>query len=380
MKILIIHNILWTHYKSVLFEAIEQNKADDMKICVLQVAKNDISRKDMASPEVNYTYNYHLLFDDFIENIPNLKKVFAVLKFINHFKPDVVNVTGWASDLSLTLSIVFSFISGKKIIISNESTSFDHHRSFFKEFLKKMLVKMADGFIVFGKTSKDYLIALGANESQFIEEKAAVVDDQRIKDIHQKAIQEGFLSEKVKSANNFIFVGRIIEVKNIPILIKAFQYIKSSIPEAKDWGLIILGNGTLDDQIGREIANGSQDIYKFDAVDWQTVPKYFSKADCLVLPSKSEPWGLVVNEAMICRLGVIVSDSCGCKDDLVAGNGFVFESGNQNQLQECMKNFVVNVERKDTMKENSLGIIEQFKVDLVAKRIVKGFLKIYQQA
>jgi glycosyltransferase involved in cell wall biosynthesis len=188
------------------------------------------------------------------------------------------------------------------------------------------------------------------------------------------------LSEKVKSANNFIFVGRIIEVKNIPILIKAFQYIKSSIPEAKDWGLIILGNGTLDDQIGREIANGSQDIYKFDAVDWQTVPKYFSKADCLVLPSKSEPWGLVVNEAMICRLGVIVSDSCGCKDDLVAGNGFVFESGNQNQLQECMKNFVVNVERKDTMKENSLGIIEQFKVDLVAKRIVKGFLKIYQQA
>jgi glycosyltransferase involved in cell wall biosynthesis len=99
-----------------------------------------------------------------------------------------------------------------------------------------------------------------------------------------------------------------------------------------------------------------------------------------VLPSKSEPWGLVVNEAMICGLGVIVSDSCGCQDDLVDGNGFVFESGNQDQLQECMKNFVINVDRKESMKEKSLGIIEQFKVDLVAKRIVKGFLKIYQQA
>jgi glycosyltransferase involved in cell wall biosynthesis len=351
-----------------------------MEICVLQVAKNDISRKDMASPEVNYAYNYHLLFDDFIENIPTLKKVLAVLRFINQFKPEVVNVTGWASDLSLTLSIVFSFILGKKIIISNESTSFDHQRSFFKEFLKKMLVKMANAFIVFGKTSKDYLILLGANENQFIEEKAAVVDDQRIKDIHHSAIQQGFLSEKIKTVNNFIFVGRIIEVKNIPILIKAFQYIKVSVSEAKDWGLIILGNGILDDQIGSEIANACQDIYKFDAVDWQTVPKYFSKADCLVLPSNSEPWGLVVNEAMICGLGVIVSDACGCKDDLVAGNGFVFESGNQNQLQECMKNFVINAEKKESIKRKSLGIIEQFKVDLVAKRIIKGFLKIYQQA
>jgi glycosyltransferase involved in cell wall biosynthesis len=99
-----------------------------------------------------------------------------------------------------------------------------------------------------------------------------------------------------------------------------------------------------------------------------------------VLPSKSEPWGLVVNEAMICGLGVIVSDACGCKDDLVTGNGFIFESGKQNELQECIKNFVINVDRRESMKKKSLEIIEQFKVDLVAKRIIKGFQKIYQQA
>jgi hypothetical protein len=70
MRVLIIHNILWTHYKSVLFEAIEKQKTDNMEICVLQIAKNDISRKNMSSPEVNYQYSYKLLFDDFIENIP----------------------------------------------------------------------------------------------------------------------------------------------------------------------------------------------------------------------------------------------------------------------------------------------------------------------
>lgn len=378
MRVLIIHNILWTHYKSVLFEAIEKQKTDDMEICVLQIAKNDISRKNMSSPEVNYKYNYKLLFDDFIENIPTFKKIQAVLGYIQTYKPDIVNVTGWAADLSLTVAIIFSFLSGKKVVISNESTSFDHQRSFFKEFLKKVLVKMSDGFIVFGKTSKDYLLELGAKSEQFIEQKGAVVDDKTIRRVFEKAQEDHFLSDVIKTPYNFIYVGRIIGVKNIPILIKTFQNIKSKIEEAGNWGLIILGNGLLDDQIEKLIEVQSKDIYKFNAVDWQTVPKYFSQSDCLVLPSNSEPWGLVVNEAMICGMGVIVSDSCGCKDDLIQDNGFVFESGNQNSLENAMKLFVVDKPKLEIMKSNSMEIIKDFKVDEVAKRIVNGFQRIYQ--
>ncbi|MCP9756930.1 glycosyltransferase [Lacihabitans sp. CCS-44] len=380
MRILIIHNILWTHYKSVLFEAIERQRTDKMEICVLQIAKNDISRKNMSSPEVNYQYSFKLLFDDFIENIPTFKKVQAVLGYIRSYKPDVVNVTGWAGDLSLTLAIIFSFLLGKKVVISNESTSFDHQRSFLKEFLKKVLVKMSDGFIVFGKTSKDYLIELGAKPDQFIEQKGAVVDDKTIRKVFEKAKEEIFLSEVIKTPQNFIYVGRIIGVKNIPILVKAFQNIKSKIVEAEDWGLIILGNGLLDEEIEKLIEVQNKHIYKFPAVDWQGVPKYFSQSDCLVLPSNSEPWGLVVNEAMICGLGVIVSDSCGCKDDLVQDNGYVFESGNQNSLENAMKSFVLDMHKLEIMKSKSLEIIKDFKVEEVAKRIVNGFQRIYQSA
>ena len=380
MRVLIIHNILWTHYKSVLFEAIERQKTYNMEICVLQIAKNDISRKDMSSPEVNYHYSYKLLFDDFIDNIPTFKKVQAVFGYIWSYKPDVVNVTGWAGDLSLTLAIIFSFLLGKKVVISNESTSFDHQRSFLKEFLKKGLVKMSNGFIVFGKTSKDYLLELGAKPEQFIEQKGAVVDDNKIRQVFEKAKEENFLSDEIKTSHNFIYVGRIIGVKNIPILVKAFQNIKSKIVEAENWGLIILGNGLLDEEINKLIKVQSKHIYKYNAVDWQSVPKYFSLSDCLVLPSNSEPWGLVVNEAMICGLGVIVSDSCGCKDDLVQDNGFVFETGNQNSLENAMKSFVLDKSRLEIMKSKSLEIIKDFKVDEVAKRVVNGFQRIYQSA
>ena len=42
----------------------------------------------------------------------------------------------------------------------------------------------------------------------------------------------------------------------------------------------------------------------------------YGGADAFVLPSLSEPWGLVVNEAMLCGLPVLVSTQCGCATDL----------------------------------------------------------------
>jgi glycosyltransferase involved in cell wall biosynthesis len=55
-------------------------------------------------------------------------------------------------------------------------------------------------------------------------------------------------------------------------------------------------------------------------------------ADCLVLPSDhGETWGLVVNEALASGLPCIVSDACGCAEDL-AGDEFSFPMGNPGAL------------------------------------------------
>jgi glycosyltransferase involved in cell wall biosynthesis len=57
------------------------------------------------------------------------------------------------------------------------------------------------------------------------------------------------------------------------------------------------------------------------------VPAYYGLASCLVLPSISETWGLVVNEAMAAGLPVLVSQRCGCVPELVQPgvNGYVFD-------------------------------------------------------
>jgi len=99
-----------------------------------------------------------------------------------------------------------------------------------------------------------------------------------------------------------------------------------------------------------------------------------SVSSVLVLPSKSEAWGLVVNEAMICGLPVIVSDHCGSAKDLVKENGIIFKSENLESLQNAMEFMILNTEKLQIMGENSKRIIKDFCVDKVSKRIVEKFV------
>lgn len=62
--------------------------------------------------------------------------------------------------------------------------------------------------------------------------------------------------------------------------------------------------------------------------------KFYRDADVFILPSKSEPWGLVVEEALNNGTPVIVSDKVGCAIDLVTKDtGLIFRSGNGDDLK-----------------------------------------------
>jgi len=49
----------------------------------------------------------------------------------------------------------------------------------------------------------------------------------------------------------------------------------------------------------------------------EELPSYYALAEMFVLPTYTDPWGLVVNEAMACGLPVVVSQAAGCARDLV---------------------------------------------------------------
>jgi 1,2-diacylglycerol 3-alpha-glucosyltransferase len=80
------------------------------------------------------------------------------------------------------------------------------------------------------------------------------------------------------------------------------------------------------------------------------------------LPSVSEPWGLVVNEAMACNLPVIVSNRCGCVDDLVepGANGFIFDPACPDELTACLQ-------RVGRLSETELARMGQRSAEIIAR-------------
>jgi glycosyltransferase involved in cell wall biosynthesis len=93
--------------------------------------------------------------------------------------------------------------------------------------------------------------------------------------------------------------------------------------------------------------------------------------DALILPSRDEPWGLVVNEAMTCGVPIIASDICGCVDDLVfhGRNGYIFPVNDIEKLAEAMLAIAQYGSKARAMGAASEEIIRPWMIERQAETI-----------
>ena len=380
MRVIIIHHILWAHYKNAFYEELQNQAAQtkNLEVKILQIAKSERSREEMPLSEIP-TYPHQLLFDAVLESIPKKAIFKAILHEINTFKPQVVNINGFFTWYHI-LTAVYCKLRGIKIILSNDSTATDNPAVWWKDALKKTMVSLADAYYCFGSRSAEYLLLHGAKPDLFISKRGAVVNNQFVANQFQANLpfKEQLKNELgVGTQKNIIYVGRFIDFKNLPLLLIAFQ--KSKQP---NWGLLLLGDGILKQNLEAQMTTEKIDnIYFLGGKPWQEVPKYLTLADVLVLPSKSEPWGLVVNEAMICGLPVVVSDRCGSAIDLVKEDetGFSFQFDDEKQLVAIFSKIMKNEIDLTTMGANAKEKIKQFSVENAAKDMIDGFLKLGKQ-
>jgi glycosyltransferase involved in cell wall biosynthesis len=76
------------------------------------------------------------------------------------------------------------------------------------------------------------------------------------------------------------------------------------------------------------------------------LPRFFDLATVFVLPSRHEPWGLIVNEVMNAGRAVIVSDEVGCQPDLIEDGveGCVFPAGDVGALTDALRRVLATPE------------------------------------
>jgi len=129
----------------------------------------------------------------------------------------------------------------------------------------------------------------------------------------------------------FVFVGRLVAEKGIDVLAAAYRRYRELAKEP--WPLLVGGTGP---ESSRLSDIPGVDLLGFVQPD--DLPSLLGRAGCLVLPSRFEPWGVVVHEATAAGLPVVCTSVCGAASRLVLDgyNGAVVSPGDAGALARAL--------------------------------------------
>ena len=295
----------------------------------------------------------------------NALRLWSVL---NNVEPSCLFIPGYREPLAI-LAAFWGKVHGCINVLMLDSTAIDFVRFTWREKIKAWIARnFFQKAFVSGKRSAVYLQSLSGKMLPF-EEGYDVVDNaffaSRVAEIRSNATSEAL--------NSFLFVGRLAEVKNLPLLLDAYRSYKQ---DGGHRNLEIVGHGPLEHSLKASVQRaGLEDsIQFFGFQSYDSLPAWYARTACLILPSVSEPWGLVVNEAMASGLPVIVSDRCGCADDLVEDglNGYIFSAKDADSLTKCMVTFdALSEADRRAMGRRSQEIIARFSPETWADAVLR---------
>ncbi len=128
-------------------------------------------------------------------------------------------------------------------------------------------------------------------------------------------------------------------------------------------GLVFVGDGPVRRQMEEQASSISPGVIRFAGfAQREQLATYYALSEILILPTYTDPWGLVVNEAMACGLPIILSRIAGCAADLVKENwnGLLIQPRDISSLADAMQNLGNHPDVCVTMGANSAQHIAHY--------------------
>jgi glycosyltransferase involved in cell wall biosynthesis len=231
------------------------------------------------------------------------------------------------------------------VLLWSESNVHDLRPGYWAaELMKVRFRRLCKAFVAAGKSSRDYLICIGAPDERIFTAPDAV-DVKLYATLADRARQRG---AEVRAryglpARYFVCVGRLVPEKGVFDLLAAYAKLEEG--EQSQIGLVFAGDGASRFQLEERAAVIRPGFVRFCGfVHREELAELYALAEALVFPTRSDPWGLVVNEAMACGLPIIASEVAGCVPDLVKNgeNGFIVPPGDVEELVRAMRTLLSN--------------------------------------
>jgi glycosyltransferase involved in cell wall biosynthesis len=288
-----------------------------------------------------------------------------------HF--DVVVVTG-LNHPTMLLTVLYCLLTRTPYLVWNES---HHHRRrppsapkrLAKSVLYRPVLGASAGCLVTGTYARDYVVSYGCPpERTFV--VANTADVARLAE-QVEAARAGVAAHKAQLGVSdklvVLYVGRLSPEKGPGDLLDAFATLRQDVPDA---ALVLVGDGPLRPLLERSCRERGFDGVVFEGFkEPAELPRYYALADVVVVPSTSETWGTVVNEALVAGLPVVATRVVGAVGDLVVDgdNGVVVPEADPCALARGLHQVLGDDGLRRSMGERSRQVVAPWTQEASAK-------------
>lgn len=287
-------------------------KEASILIIFLGYASEAVNVKDLDSED-----NLEVLFlsKKDCEKRSKIKIFYSLCILLHKIKYKKLLYSGWLIPEYNLLS--FFFPKNKNCVI-NESSIIECSLKGWKGLIKKCIINRMSVALPSGELQKEIFDKIDFTGEVHLTHGVGIFNKQE------------YTINRSSSNNNaykYLYVGRLVEVKNLMFLIDSFNKNGKS--------LTVVGDGELKEAL-KKMANSNIRFMGF--VDNVKLKDVYLEHDIFILPSSSEVWGLVLEEAIYYGLPVLVSNRVGSYVDLVKipQTGKVFDFDNQSSLNDAI--------------------------------------------
>jgi glycosyltransferase involved in cell wall biosynthesis len=360
-KILIFHTAL-APYRVDFFNAIDKEFDASFYFSLINVPSQKF---DQEAIKRKCTFNSKYLLNG-IDLFGYLIRT-GVIRTIKHEKPDIILCNEYGP---VTINVFLYKILFKKkfhfYTISDDSIDVSKSRKGLRAFLRTVISKNIEGVIFTSEKVSDWYRKNISTKPKTLE----------LPIIHNDNVFREELSQSLDSANNnikkynlqgkkvLLYVGRLVTVKNLSFLLKVVAKIKST-----DWVLVFVGDGIMMDSLKAQVQelNITDKIIFVGRKEGSELASWYTFAQIFVLPSIYEPFGAVVNEALLGGCKVLCSDIAGASSLINNDNGRIFspynEEGLLSNIEEMLVKVVPTVTLIHDIRENRMPFTFKEKVD-----------------
>jgi len=354
-------------YRIPVFNALARHENIDLQVIFL--AETDPTQRQWLVYKEQIQFSYRVL-PSWRRRVKgrNLLLNWGLRRALRQFSPDTI-VCGGYNYLASWVALAWARRHAVPFLLWSESTAKDTRPGHsLIEWLKSRFVNGCRGFVVAGRSSFEYVQSFGIRRDAIFTAPNAVDNDFFSTQAQAARRDAPALRRKLNLPERyFVFVGRLIREKGVLELLQAYAALPAATRER--FGLVFVGDGPVRAELEARADAIQLGTIKFTGfAHREQLAIYYGLAEALVFPTYTDPWGLVVNEAMACALPIVCSRDAGCVADLVEDhwNGRLVMQKDSKQLSAVLAELAANSEVRVSMGSHSRERIRQFSPEACA--------------